>query len=134
MTHTFFSCSDPPRIIRGQNIEAIKNIRKHDDTIFSDEMDLYLQYLITNDPVSKSGKLILPTQFFTYGLRYVVQVADEYNAPLLERPKDNYVQFGEFMKIKPLMEPYSLENDKRCRGICPDFPDNDAFKRIHKVR
>ena len=133
-THTFFSCSDPPRMSRGQNTVVIKNIRKDDDTIFSDEMDLYIQYLLTSDPVSKSGKLILPTQFFTYGLRYVVQVADEYNAPLLERPKNNYVQFGEFMKIRPLMEPYSLENDERCRRICPDFPDNDAFKNIQKVR
>ena len=119
---------------RGQNTKVINNIRKGDDTIFSDEMDLYIQYLLTSDPVSKSGKLILPTQFYTYGLRYTVQVADEYNAPLFEKPKDNYDQFGEFLKIKPLMKPYSLENDEKCRRICPDFPDNDAFKRIQKVR
>ena len=132
--HTFFSCSDPPRMSRGQNTDVIINIRKNDDTIFSDEIDLYIQYLLTNDPVSKSGKLILPTQFYTYGLRYHVQVADEHNAPEFEKPKDDYDQFGEFLISNPLMKPYSLENDEKCRGICPDFPDNDAFKNIHKVR
>ena len=48
-------------------------------------------------------------------MRYVIQENDEFNAPEFERPKNDFVQHGELIDRHPLMKPYNIGQDKRCR-------------------
>ena len=49
-------------------------------------------------------------------LRYVVQEADEFNAPQFQKPTGT-TEFGELIQKYPLMKPYDEQNEIRCTNV-----------------
>ena len=66
-------------------------------------------------------------------LRYVVQEADEFNAPQFQKPTGT-TEFGELIQKYPLMKPYDVQNEIRCTKVIGHFPKKEDFKFFLKVR
>ena len=54
--------------------------------------------------------MILNVDFYIMALRYVVQEADEFNAPQFRQPTGT-TEFGELIQKYPLMKPYDEQNE-----------------------
>ena len=78
---TFFSSAYQSRVGRGQNFTRIAKVRT-DEELLSDEIDLYINHLNNKHKLAKiTDVIILNVDFYIMALRYVVQEADEFNAP-----------------------------------------------------
>ena len=77
--------------------------------------------------------MILNVDFYIMALRYVVQEADEFNAPQFQKPTGT-TEFNELIQKYPLMKPYDDQNDIRCTNVIGHFQKKEDFKIFQKVR
>ena len=73
--------------------------------------------------------IILNLDFYITALRYVVQEADEFNAPQFQKPTGTTV-FGELTQKCPLIKPYNEQNEIRCTNVIGHFPGKENFKNF----